>query len=598
MATDKQDVSVDRWEDKAFDTTTADKKERIAYVKHKKWYYESEDMMDHGLWEQYREDFADWTLEQMKEVKDYLRYLRITLRTRGVWINHNDFSSPATKNDTPESMYATLLSPIFTQWDLDEVDKWMETYGAFKSRVITLKLQRARGISDVPGVPQQRSQDGGGAGGGNHNGAGVVQVVTPPDPKKQIMDLTKIYKDEDKYGGTDDNWNTKLAVFDKKCDIVGITDEPTRCKAFSIMLKGEAEVHFNMNDASRKTMTPPPTNQTFAELCKSVREYFETPEYHRNMMARWSSLTLQSVIDDPENSGKSIKECFSIFFTEIRRVQLCLPTAWKQDNILIAQMMTACQPVDACSQACYNPPSEVPAFVSNIQNAIDTWQKSHPSSSSQYLTVDRRNEHDDSDSDSPHALYTDRQYRKQSNYDRGRNDRSRSSYNRNGGGRYDNSKRRDVRSRGGRDDRSPGKRRTQRCWICKKEGCYSTRHSKEEQQENRERYRKEFGSRGDRHIRQYIIEYEGIDPDTAGNDDDFGDFRTFLQDHDDDDPSFTFLMDAATHLADISLEHALTRQNPVDTILSSPPDDDNGIDPFVYAAKAKAIRGSEERHPE
>jgi hypothetical protein len=57
-----------------------------------------------------------------------------------------------------------------------------------------------------------------------------------------------------------------------------------------------------------------------------------------------------------------------------------------------------------------------------------------------------------------------------------------------------------------------------RCFVCEKEGCWSTKHTEEEPEESRKKYRAQFGRTFDEYANQYITEYEGTEED-AGFDD-------------------------------------------------------------------------------
>src|SRR4029077_12355233 len=63
---------------------------------------------------------------------------------------------------------------------------------------------------------------------------------------------------------------------------------------------------------------------------------------------------------------------------------------------------------------------------------------------------------------------------------------------------------------GGHGDRRNGKKR---CFVCQKEGCWSTKHTKEERERSvenfKQRFRKSFDQGIDRRVRQYIAGYEG-----------------------------------------------------------------------------------------
>ncbi len=54
--------------------------------------------------------------------------------------------------------------------------------------------------------------------------------------------------------------------------------------------------------------------------------------------------------------------------------------------------------------------------------------------------------------------------------------------------------------------------------MCNKEGCWSTKHTKEEREESKRRFKERFNRNFDRNARQYITEYKGNDGDDNEDD--------------------------------------------------------------------------------
>ncbi|KXH38665.1 hypothetical protein CSAL01_13775, partial [Colletotrichum salicis] len=57
-----------------------------------------------------------------------------------------------------------------------------------------------------------------------------------------------------------------------------------------------------------------------------------------------------------------------------------------------------------------------------------------------------------------------------------------------------------------------------KCWICKKDGCWSTSHTQEERDRSYEKFKQLKGTEGKNNPRQYqqfLVDYEGIDPSTT-----------------------------------------------------------------------------------
>ena len=117
---------------------------------------------------------------------------------------------------------------------------------------------------------------------------------------KELANLAKLYTEESKYSGEDDNFDFKLTIFHDLCDRADVPPK-AKTKAFPTMLRGLALDHYYSNTSIRSTLTLP-----FEDLCNLIRQYFKGAEYKRGVLARWNSITLRQVMD--KNPGKSATE--------------------------------------------------------------------------------------------------------------------------------------------------------------------------------------------------------------------------------------------------------------------------------------------------
>ena len=188
----------------------------------------------------------------------------------------------------------------------------------------------------------------------------------------------------------------------------------------------------------------------------------------------------------------------------MRQLQYGLAPTLRNVDFLHNKIVSACQGHAACRIAVSDPPTTLGELINKLQSAITTYEREQQLQSS--------------NSD---VYYTDRRYRSDSqNKYRGQPYRSRSQY---------------PRSRYSSNNRS--------CFICKKEGCRSWKHTPQEQDEERARFRsknlnrfnttsRNFEGRFKEAYRQYIAEYEG---DSESEDDLDGAFQALLIDNVDDD---------------------------------------------------------------
>ena len=511
-----------RWP-RGFDVEKEDIEARNLYIKFKNWQYQTYEMQDDTLWEQYKEDFTGFTAEHFKDSNTFAtRSLRITLRTRGVWVKIGR------RTTVPDSLFETLQEKQPMKWSQLDIDEHIQTHGGFRSGKINHILH--------PTLPPISGSSGNSSGNPGNTGPLDPTLTTPPirDPARDITNLAKLYSDDQKYSGQEDNFDFHLIIFNNHCSQLGIQDDSTKSKAYSLMLKGQALDHFFTNLRSTTATVP------FNDLCNSTRNYFETTEYRRSQLNKWNSITLRTVMADTKNTGKSTKECLQLLITELRHIQPSLDSSLRTDLFLHSKLITACQDIPACEYACFKPSDSLSGLINDLQSSITTYEKTHPP-------------------DPPSAFFTDRRFhRKEPHFSRFPPSRF--------------------------PPRPPTyqKRQQKRCFVCKKEGCWSTKHTEEEREESRKRFRNQLQRNLDQRVRQYITEYEGEEEDNDANNDevevDDHDINAFIMDYEcGDEEAEQFLTTTVNALSDQSLHHALTKSVPYD----------NTQDPFAYTSGSR-----------
>ena len=160
-------------------------------------------------------------------------------------------------------------------------------------------------------------------------------------------------------------------------------------------------------------------------------------------------MTLQSIIE--KNPGKATTENLQILIKDLRHMQKGLDIELQSDRVLYNKIINACQQVSACSFACYRPSPTLAGLIGDLQSSITTYELAHKKEAPTY--------------------FVDRKYHKP--------------------GQPNN-----------RFTLRPNSRK--RCFVCQKEGCWSTKHTPEERQRSRARFKQRF----DKRIDQYIEEYE------------------------------------------------------------------------------------------
>src|SRR6266516_285391 len=526
------------------------------FVKFKTLEYEVYDFKDDELWEAYKEDFKSFTLPILKSCNPTnTRKLRMLLRANGVWVQKH-------RNMTvPESLLNTLQEEEPTEWTEFEIKEHMATVGKFNSGRINYMLNKTHptntnrlpttnptpsAIQPVPPV-QQNPQ---------HDMAAKAEILEWQNQTqgfgKELTNLAKMYREDNKYSGEDDNFDFKLVIFHDHCSRADVPQE-AKVKAYPTMLRGLALDHYYTNSKNVAQVL------SFDQICDATRNYFEGPEYRRGILGQWNSTTLKSIMSKGENAGKSTQDCLQLLIKELRHLQHGLDPDLRTDKFLHNKLINACQELPACQYACFKPSDSLAGLLNDLRSSIATFEKSH--------------------SENTQTFFTDRRYHK---HPRPLSFRSFRSFNRNQpslSGRHTSSKK--------------------RCFVCNKEGCWSSKHSREERDESRKKFKERFSRRFDRQASQYIAEYEGTDHDDDLDSESVDEAMEALMIDVESSPaspvqeqaelfltSFGTIqhegaINTVTNLADRSFAHALTGTNPT----TASRNDES--DPFAYSTTGR-----------
>jgi hypothetical protein len=104
------------------------------YISFKILEYRYFELMNDDLWEQYQEDFADFTEAIFKECNPTtIRNLRTLLRNQGVWVKRNKWVTVA------RSLYNIIYEEERTEWTKEEIlDKYNTTKELFASSKLNI----------------------------------------------------------------------------------------------------------------------------------------------------------------------------------------------------------------------------------------------------------------------------------------------------------------------------------------------------------------------------------------------------------------------------------------------------------------------------
>jgi hypothetical protein len=271
----------------------------------------------------------------------------------------------------------------------------------------------------------------------------AIEQLETHEYGRELSNLAKLYTDENKYSGENDNFDYKFNVFIDLCGRAGVSRQAID-KAFPTMLKGLALDYFYSNCKNC---------QTAEQYADSIRSYFEGEEHKRALLRQWNSLTLSTIMERSSNESKTTEESLQLLIKELRHIQHGLDWEFRTENSFHNKLIIACQEVPACKFACYKPSPTVAGLINDLRSSIVTHEKVKPAQ----------------------TFFTDRRFHNPRPHQRGNNRFTV------GGNRY----------------------RKKGCFVCNKEGCWSSNHTPEERERAKTRYKERISKRVD----QYITEW-------------------------------------------------------------------------------------------
>ncbi|KAI0995093.1 hypothetical protein K3495_g13088 [Podosphaera aphanis] len=268
-------------------------------------------------------------------------------------------------------------------------------------------------------------------------------------PIHEVVNISKTYRDEDRYGGAENSFELCLGIFYDTCRRTGVQTQLNK-GAFSSMLKGSAREYYHLYLMN--------SSLTFDEMATRLMAHFKTAERQEQTLStvkpRYKdsgstlvyefllveNLSLQRLTE--EKPTISCAECFEILVKELRRTQSSLPNRYQGDESLRDAVVGAVRDVQECSFACYKPAATFEALCADIWASIVTEEQlsktklTHQNRPQRLMISDQ--------------MYTDRYYKGM---------RSKSS-----------PKNLDTR------------KYPKRCFVCKRKKFWSSNHTKEERE--------------------------------------------------------------------------------------------------------------------
>ena len=406
------------------------------------------------LWNAFREDFFNWEPQSLHRVGTQpARRLRDVFLKYGVYIP---------KDGSPiASHLERLLRQPYIPWP-ENVPK-------------SKQLQQEESSDEAP-TPVPAKNEGTAAGKTrekyqapeqddlddldsklNNLGVRNTKNVQARDLSRDLASLAKLCPSDFRYSGRNDVFSYKYKVFLSNANTCGV---PPDCigRAIQLMLSDEALDFYYANVEQFSTKNPDEIREMFCG-------YFEGREHKTNLLSRWNTVTLETVID--KNKEETLSKCLEILMGELRKLQSGLDAGLQGNDFVYSKLITACERVPACKFACIKPSDSLRGLINELYGAAGRWDRLHPKDGS-------------SNGSSNEILFTDRRLRGENRYERVK-------YQPNQPRGHE--RRYQGRNQGGGDTRNQ-----KRCFVCKKIGCWSTKHPEDERK---------------RALRQYVVDHEG-----------------------------------------------------------------------------------------
>jgi hypothetical protein len=295
---------------------------------------------------------------------------------------------------------------------------------------------------------------------------------------KELSRLNKLYKNEEKFESTKNNFDFKLTIYLDKCKYADLSKHAYE-KNVLLMLTNETLTYYYANKNNFIT---------FNDFCISMRLYFESSEWRDQNLDKWHIITFENVV--AINSNASLIECLHKMCSQMNIIQRDLNSAYHDSIRLRKNIIRVCKDHSALIYEIINSSIKIFALMNILQSSIINYEVIRKLfASQQYHQNDEINNH----------YFIDRQYRRDE-YDR----RDKSS-----------SDRRVEFYRDEFRDRSNDKfanRRSKKCFVCGKFDCWSINHLDKKREDSKKRFSDRFSQfRNNNRLNQYICEYESTD---------------------------------------------------------------------------------------
>lgn len=494
----------------------------LEYLRTKVHWYKEDQLTDTALWETYQEDFRSippeiWSTTQANIRRD----LRRVLRCGGVFVAQNvntgtnqiTIGQTLTETATEALRHAWTLEDINITEIQEELAKATTKSNIFEENLdgsyslSRVYIRRSRGLplessverSFAPSLPplphftpseivntpplqqayqrpyqQEPFQQDPSA----HNTTPPLQPIYPVQAVPQInwgsaiANIGKLMTNDLRWDGYNSSFDHKLRIFLDTCHRVQLPHTAIMA-AFPCMLKGMALTRYYNNNLSAVS---------FDIACGNLRGFFESSGFKRRNLDTWNGISLGVIIS--QNPEKTMGEAVRILVETLEGLQQSLDKDFQTARFLHNKLITSCEGIPACRYAISDPPDSLGHLVNKLQSSITAYEKEQPSANTNG------------------AYFTDRRFH-------GRNPPTQHS----------------VPSTTYPPRATYPSPSTNRCFVCSKENCRSWKHTPEEREQSKAKFRAKTTSRYPRikagqyfneKYDQYVTQIEGDESSDDG----------------------------------------------------------------------------------
>jgi hypothetical protein len=175
---------------------------------------------------------------------------------------------------------------------------------------------------------------------------------------KKLSQLDKIYKNDEKFKNTDDNFEFKLKIFINKCKRVELSSH-AYLKKIAFMLANRTLFHFYVNEYE---------NITFDKFRVDMKRFFEESEWKRLNLTKWQFIHIDNVI--VANSNLSLIECLQKLCTDLNDIQKELNFDYHDSNHMRKILIRACRNHSILLIELHNSSSNVSSLINFLYTSI------------------------------------------------------------------------------------------------------------------------------------------------------------------------------------------------------------------------------------